>query len=121
MANYMKTKKSRRRQPTKGWSLKNPSTRQRKVMLKKCGNKCFLGPNKSFPICNKGTCRINPRGVYAAYVRAKQWGNAKYTYKTSKPKYSRKTYKHIESKSKRLLKNRFGYLHVGSNSKEAKR
>ena len=37
----------------------------------------FLGPktpgNKqhpNFPICTKGTCRVNPKGLYAAYIRA---------------------------------------------------
>lgn len=114
----MKTRKIRHGQPTKGWSLKNPGIRERKVMMKKCGKRCFLGPNKSFPICNKGTCKINPKGVYAAYIRAKEWGNAKNSYKRSKPKYSRKIYKNIERKSKRLLKNRFGYTRVGSTSKK---
>ena len=41
-------------------------------MLKKCGKKCFLGNNKSFPVCNKNTCKISTKGVYAAFVRARQ-------------------------------------------------
>lgn len=42
-------------------------------MCKKCGKKCFLGPNMSFPICARKTCRVNSRGVHAAYSRARQW------------------------------------------------
>ena len=30
---------------------------------------------KSFPICSKNTCKVNTKGIYAAYVRAKQWEN----------------------------------------------
>jgi len=100
-------------QPTKGWSKRSPNTRQRTVMLKKCGRKCFLGPKKSFPICTKGTCKINPKGVYAAYVRARQWGKPKTAYKTSKPSYGQQTYKKIATTAKRILKNRFGYKNVG--------
>ena len=52
-------------------------------MLKKCGRKCFLGPNRSFPICTKNTCKVNKKGVYAAYIRAKEYikikGTKKYT------------------------------------------
>jgi hypothetical protein len=119
MFHLRKTKKIKHGQPTKGWSNKKPGTHQRTIMLKKCGRKCFLGPKKSFPICNKGTCRINPKGVYSAYIRAKEWGNAKSTYKTFKPRYVRKTYKNIQDKAKRILC-RFGYKNVGANSKRNK-
>jgi len=81
-------------------------------MLKRCGKKCFLGPNKSFPICNKGTCKVNPKGVYSAFIRARQWGKPSSSYKTSKPKYNRRTYKNIQKKAKRILKN-YGYKNVG--------
>lgn len=57
----------------KGWSRQQPSTHQRTVMMRKCGRKCFLGPNKSFPICTKNTCKVNKRGVQAAYIRAKEY------------------------------------------------
>jgi hypothetical protein len=59
--------------PWRGWKSENPSTRQRTVMLRKCGKKCFLGPKKSFPICKKNTCKISKKGVYAAYIRARQY------------------------------------------------
>jgi hypothetical protein len=97
------TRKNRKKEPTKGWSKLKPNTHDRTIMLKKCGKKCFLGPNKSFPICNKGTCKINPKGVYSAYIRASQWGKPISTYKTSKPRYTRKTYKNIQKKAARIL------------------
>jgi hypothetical protein len=66
----------------RGWAKQQPGTHQRTVMMRKCGKKCFLGPNKSFPICAKNTCKVNKKGVYAAYVRAKEYstirGSRKY-------------------------------------------
>tara|TARA_Y100000389_G_scaffold172590_1_gene181098 strand:+ start:642 stop:974 length:333 start_codon:yes stop_codon:yes gene_type:complete len=109
----MYTKKHYKGQPTKGWSKKSPGTRARSIMLKKCGKKCFLGPKKSFPICNKGTCKINPKGIYSAYIRAREWGKSRSSYKSSKPKHIRKTYKNIERKAKMMLKRR-GYKNVGN-------
>jgi hypothetical protein len=67
------TAKTRKNVPWKGWKNEKPSIHQRTVMLKKCGKKCFLGPKKSFPICKKNTCKISKKGVYAAYVRARQY------------------------------------------------
>ena len=99
---------------TKGWANLSPNTHERTRMLNKCGNVCFLGPNKSFPICSKGTCKVNSKGVYSAYIRAKQWGKPRKTYKTSKPTHSYKTYKNIADKAKRILRHTFGYKHVGT-------
>jgi hypothetical protein len=31
---------------TRGWKQLKPGYHQKTVMLKKCGKKCFLGPNK---------------------------------------------------------------------------
>jgi hypothetical protein len=66
----------------RGWSKQQPGTHQRTMMMKSCGRKCFLGPGKSFPICTKNTCKMNKKGVHAAYVRAKEWysirGSRKY-------------------------------------------
>ena len=73
--------------PRKGWSKEKPSQRERTVMRKKCGSKCFLGPGTSFPICKKHTCSVSKKGVSAAYVRAREW------------KYNK-----TASKAKRLLK-----------------
>jgi hypothetical protein len=59
-------------------------------MMKKCGKKCFLGPNQSFPICKKNTCKISSKGVYAAYIRARQYRYIK-------------SYKNIATKAKKIL------------------
>ena len=77
----------------KGWSKQQPRTHERTIMMQKCGKKCFLGPNKSFPICTKHTCKINKKGLYAAYIRAKEYITIK---------GSRK-YKIIANKSYKLL------------------
>ena len=58
---------------TRGWQSEKPGYHQRTVMMQKCGKKCFLGPNKSFPICKKNTCKISSKGVYAAYIRSRQF------------------------------------------------
>jgi len=82
------------KRPKYGWSKEKPSTHQKTVMLMRCGKKCFLGPNKSFPICKKNTCRISKKGVYAAYVRASEYQSI----------HNRtKKYKTIRSKARRLL------------------
>ena len=57
----------------RGWSKQQPGTHQRTIMMNKCGKKCFLGPNKTFPICSKNTCKRNKKGIYAAYVRAREY------------------------------------------------
>ncbi len=77
----------------KGWSKIAPNARQRTVMLHKCGKDCFLGPNKTFPICSKNTCKINKKGVYAAYIRAREYSSIKGTQK----------YRRIASRAKRML------------------
>jgi hypothetical protein len=58
---------------TRGWKNQKPGYHQKTVMLKNCGKKCFLGPNKSFPICKKNTCKISSKGLYAAYIRSRQY------------------------------------------------
>lgn len=68
-----KTHKNRRGSVTRGWKKQQPSSHQRTVMLKNCGRKCFLAPNKKFPICTKNTCKINNKGIYSAYIRARQY------------------------------------------------
>lgn len=80
------SKRTRKQVPWAGWSKLAPSTKERTTMKRKCGKKCFLGPDKSFPICAKGTCKINKKGLYAAYIRAKSLTNRKTRKKTN---YSR--------------------------------
>ena len=85
----------------KGWSNNKPNSKQRTVMLKQCGKKCFLGPNKTFPICSKNTCKINRQGIHAAYVRAREYETITKTRVRQHKKYkniSRKAYKMLYSK-----------------------
>jgi len=67
------TRKNGRGSATRGWKNQKPGYHQRTVMLKRCGKKCFLGPGKSYPICTKNTCKVNPKGVYSAYIRSRQY------------------------------------------------
>jgi hypothetical protein len=84
--------KMRKNIPWSGWSKKSPSRKQRTIMSKKCGRKCFLGKDNSFPICNKNTCRVNSKGIYAAYVRSRQY------------RKKNKKYYNVSKKALRLLK-----------------
>ena len=83
--------KTQKKSAVRGWSKQQPGYHQRTVMLKKCGKKCFLGPKKSFPICKKNTCKVSKKGVYAAYIRSRQ-------YRTKNRKY-----RAISKKAKRML------------------
>lgn len=57
-----------------GWAKLAPTTtKERNNMMKHCGKKCFLGTKKTFPICNKKTCKINRKGIQSAFIRAMQW------------------------------------------------
>ena len=117
-----KTRKHRTRKqvPWAGWSKVAPKGKERTKMYKKCGQKCFLGTktpgdkqHPNFPICAKNTCKVSSKGLYAAYVRAKQWGKPRKTYKgKSKPRMKQKYYTRVASKAKKMLKDR-GY-HVGN-------
>jgi len=78
----MKTK--RRRSVTRGWKKEQPSYHQRTMMLKHCGKKCFLGPEKKYPICKKNTCKVSSKGVYSAYIRARQFYRRKISSKAKK-------------------------------------
>jgi hypothetical protein len=49
----MAGRRTRKNVPWKGWSGEKPGFHEKTVMLQKCGKKCFLGPNKTFPICKK--------------------------------------------------------------------
>jgi len=86
----LNTRKRKRQSVVRGWSQEQPNTHQRTIMMNKCGKKCFLGPNKSFPICTKNTCKINKKGLYAAYIRAREYmtikGTKKYTRISNKAK-----------------------------------
>ena len=100
--------------PWAGWSKEAPYGAARTRMYRKCGSKCFLGKktpgdkqHPDFTICTKGTCRINRKGLWAAFVRARHWGNKRSSYKgKSRPRLRRKTYKKIARKAKRMLSRR---------------
>ena len=79
-----KTYKSKRKSVTRGWKNEKPNFHEKTEMLKKCGKKCFLGPNKSFPICRKNTCKVNKKGVYSAYIRACQYKRTNISRKAQK-------------------------------------
>lgn len=79
-----KTRKNGRGYATRGWKKQKPGYHQRTVMLKRCGRKCFLGPGKSYPICTKNTCKINSKGVYSAFIRAKQYHRKNISSKANK-------------------------------------
>jgi hypothetical protein len=105
-----KTRKSKTRRRA-SWRRMQPRGRQRTTMYKKCGRKCFLGPPKrphpSFPICTKGTCRINRKGVHAAYARARQWGKKQSLYKgKSRPSMKRRVYTRVSRRAESILKRR---------------
>jgi len=85
------TGKTRKNIPWAGWKQEKPGFHQKTVMMRTCGKKCFLGPNKSFPICKKNTCKVSHKGVYAAYVRARQYSS------------KNKTYRKIASRAKKML------------------
>lgn len=58
-----------------GWKTRAPSRgEERKIQYEKCGDKCFLLPEKyGFPICAKGTCDPDCDGIVTAYRRARQY------------------------------------------------
>ena len=109
---YERKTHKRRRMPWAGWGKEAPFGAARTRMYRKCGKKCFLGTktpgdkqHPDFPICTKGTCDINPKGVYAAYIRAREWGKKRSSYKgKDHPRLRRSTYKRIARKADRMLK-----------------
>ena len=66
---------------TRGWADVKPNLiSERKIIKAKCGDSCFLYPEKNaFPICpkcvnGKCKCEVDCRGLLSAKIRAKQWG-----------------------------------------------
>ena len=106
---YSHRQRTRKSVPWAGWGKVSPKGRQRTRMLHKCGRKCFLGPKKSFPICTKNTCRVNSKGIYSAYIRAREWGNKTSSYKgKARPTMHQRTYERIARTAKKMLERR-GY------------
>ena len=127
--------RTRKSVPWAGWGRVAPFGRARTTMLKRCGRKCFLGPRKSFPICSKGTCKVNKKGLWAAYIRAREWGKKASSYKSkaktikwrgrrtrmkgSRPRHRRGTYQGIQRRAKRMLNSRGVKVGGGSNTTHA--
>ena len=88
------------------WNELKPNKTQRRKMMKKCGRRCFLGPNLSFPICAKNTCKRNKKGIFSAYIRAKQWGKPRKFYKNywGKPHMKRKVYTRVAKRARKLMR-----------------
>lgn len=123
-----KRRGGRKAVPWAGWGKIAPFGHARTLQLRRCGkgkrpsrrNKCFLGPRsrpKSFPICKKGTCKISNKGLYAAYIRARQWGKKKSHYKgKSRPSMKRRVYTTVARRAKSMLRRR-GALRGGGTRK----
>jgi len=79
-----KTRRNGRGSRTRGWKSLKPGYHQRDIMLKKCGRKCFLGPGKGYPVCTKNTCKVNPKGVYSAFIRSSQFHKKNISHKAKK-------------------------------------
>ena len=108
---------TRKAMPWAGWGKLAPKGHARTVMKRRCGKKCFLGPRKSFPVCAKGTCKVNSKGLYAAYIRSRQWGKKSSSYKgKSRPSMRQSVYNRISRKAKRMLRRR-GYKVGGKTQK----
>ena len=98
------------------WSHDAPkSVGDRRSVLQKCGRRCFLGPGKTFPICARlgsgagaaagGECKIDRRGVQAAYSRAREWAAITARKKRSSVKAARahRKYTAIARRAKAIL------------------
>jgi hypothetical protein len=97
------------------WSRRAPkSIGDRRAVLNKCGRRCFLGPSKTFPICARlasgsasasGECKIDRRGVQAAYSRAREWATITARKKRSSVKaaQSHRRYTAIARRAKAIL------------------
>ena len=59
---------------------------QRDKMARRCGKKCFAGSLKarSYPVCRKGTCRVEDKGLCAALYYAQLLGHKRLTRKLKK-------------------------------------
>lgn len=104
-----KTKYRSRR--SRKWSRVAPKhVGERSALLAKCGHRCFLGPGKTFPICPRlGTrsnnCKVDRRGVVAAYSRAREWASitARKKRSSSKAVRSHRKYTAIARKARTIL------------------
>ena len=93
------------------WSRDAPkSIGERSAVLSKCGRRCFLGPGKTFPICARlgsgagsGTCKVDRRGVAAAYSRAREWAAITARKKGKKASRAHRRYTAVARRAKAIL------------------
>ena len=104
--------RSERSRSSRGWSRIAPKTvGERSALLAKCGRRrCFLGPGKTFPICPRlglaaGSCKVDRRGVAAAYSRARQWAaiTARKKRSSSKAASAHRRYTAVARKARAIL------------------
>jgi hypothetical protein len=83
---------------------------ERSSLFAKCGQRCFLGSSRSFPICARITsgsssCKIDRRGVLAAYTRAREWASITARKKkfSAKAARSHRRYTAIARKARKIL------------------
>ena len=111
LINNMGNEKSRSRGRHGRWSRRAPKTvGDRSALLQKCGRKCFLGTGKTFPICARlgsgaESCKIDRRGVAAAYSRAREWAAITARKKRSSVKAARahRKYTAVARRAKAIL------------------
>ena len=99
----------RRRMPWAGWASQEPRGHQRTIMARDCKpySKCFLGPRKSFPVCKKYTCDVSKKGLWAAYIRARQWGQPRSSYRgKARPTHKRYVYTRVANRAREMLRRR---------------
>ena len=109
--------------PWTGWRA--PSVHQRTLLYQKCGQTCFLGPRQKFPICSANTanaatanaatanaatrsCKVDKKGVWAAYLRARSLSSKKANRRSTKRKRTApRRNKHGHSQSQRLTQKQY--------------
>jgi len=96
---------------TSRWSRVAPKTvGERSALLAKCGRRCFLGYRKTFPVCARlgagagagsRDCKIDRRGVAAAYSRAREWASITARKKRSSSKAASAAYRRYTAVARR--------------------
>ena len=104
----MVNKQFRSSRSSRGWSRVAPKTvGERSALLSKCGRRCFLGSRKTFPICPRlgasgsRSCKVDRRGVAAAYSRAREW--ASITARKKRTSAAHRRYTAVARKARAIL------------------
>jgi hypothetical protein len=108
----MGSEQSQSRSRGRKWSRVAPRTiGERRDVLHKCGRRCFLGAGTSFPICARlgsgsaKTCKVDRRGVAAAYSRAREWASitARKKRSSAKAAAAHRKYTAVARRAKKIL------------------